>query len=322
MSRVHNCHLPTRLAHSHILIPLTMHLYVSQSSPTHHASAAIFVAHSFHFYPRSSPTLLHLSSLIVPLSRPLFHSPALYSLSLTHSSPPLGLYIPPHSPTLSPHSLPVLMPCAPPPPIPLLTAHLALPLDKTGPPRLLAHEELRNDPPHPKKHITKHGVMPYNKPTKPIKPVKAINKSSAPPNAPLNSDSSDVSEDKSELDTGNKIHKPGSGAGRPCCGGYNLETALGWHAKLYNKLKKSMHRRMVEHLDLMKSYSSQDPTLVTIVCNLTRVDFPDLEVFSDRPVTNLIKMHLKYTSCHARQTVQRLAAGQNVALQQDSDGNV
>ncbi|KAF8575395.1 hypothetical protein K439DRAFT_1623629 [Ramaria rubella] len=132
---------------------------------------------------------------------------------------------------------PFFQPCAPPPPIPLLTAHLDLPLDQTGPPRLLAHEELRNDPPHPKKHITKRGVMLYNKPTKPIKPVEAINKSSAPPNAPLNSDSSDVSEDESELDTGNKIHKPDGEAGRPSRGGYNLETALGWHAKLYNKLK-------------------------------------------------------------------------------------
>ncbi|KAF8577134.1 hypothetical protein K439DRAFT_1622329 [Ramaria rubella] len=218
---------------------------------------------------------------------------------------------------------PFFQPCAPPPPIPLLTAHLDLPLVQTGPPRLLAHEELRNDPPHPKKHITKCGVMPYNKPTKCIKPVKAINKSSAPPNAPLNSDPSDVSENKSELDNGNKIHKPDGEAGCPSRGGYNLETALGWHAKLYNKLKKSVNQRMAEHLDLTKSYSSWDPTLVTIVCNLMRVDFPDLEVFSDCwPVTDLIKMHLKYTSCRARQTVRRLAAGRNVALQRGSDGNV
>ncbi|KAF8589570.1 hypothetical protein K439DRAFT_1612585 [Ramaria rubella] len=137
---------------------------------------------------------------------------------------------------------PFFQPCAPPPSIPLLTAHLDLPLDQTGPPRLLAYEELRNDPLHTKKHITKCGVMPYNKLTKPVKPVKAINKSSAPPkddppDAPLNSDSSNISEDKSELDTGTKIHKPDGEADCPSRGGYNLEAVLGWHAKLYNKLK-------------------------------------------------------------------------------------
>jgi hypothetical protein len=54
---------------------------------------------------------------------------------------------------------------------------------------------------------------------------------------PLPAARSDV---ESEDDSDDMIPKPPGEAGRPACGGYNLETALGWKAATFNSISVSL----------------------------------------------------------------------------------
>ncbi|KAG1740428.1 uncharacterized protein EDB91DRAFT_1248310 [Suillus paluster] len=62
-----------------------------------------------------------------------------------------------------------------------------------------------------------------------------------------------------------KIPKPDSEAGRPSCGGYNLEKALKWDADHFKAFKEYVHGSIQTHCDTSKSKASQTPTMITAV---------------------------------------------------------
>ncbi|KAI6169930.1 hypothetical protein EDD17DRAFT_1749103 [Pisolithus thermaeus] len=94
--------------------------------------------------------------------------------------------------------------------------------------------------------------------------------------------SEDGAEDSSEsVASEDKILKPPGELGCPGHGGYTLETALDWNARVYMKFKKHMHRLIEEHLDMTKCASAQNPTLLKVICEKATDAFPDLENYSN-----------------------------------------
>ncbi|KAF8221024.1 hypothetical protein L208DRAFT_1033536, partial [Tricholoma matsutake] len=107
-----------------------------------------------------------------------------------------------------------------------------------------------------------------------------------------------------------QIPKPSGKAGQPGHGAYNLEDALDWDPKDFVKLKKCVKHVMREHLDLTRSYLSQSLALIHVVRDLVVSQFPALNSYSRGwPVIDIIRLHLKYTSGHARLQKQKAAAG-------------
>jgi hypothetical protein len=91
-------------------------------------------------------------------------------------------------------------------------------------------------------------------------------------------------DDGSDISTGSKIPKPPGEVGRPRCGGYNLETALGWREKtledvtvsllverffIYSpivSMQKYVHAQASKHLDTENSYSKQEQNTIKEIC--------------------------------------------------------
>ncbi|KAF8576076.1 hypothetical protein K439DRAFT_1623128 [Ramaria rubella] len=123
-------------------------------------------------------------------------------------------------------------------------------------------------------------------------------------------DESDLSSESEAESDSEKIPKPIGEPGRPGRGGYNLEEAINWDMLRFKKLKKCIHRLVANHLDLTKSFANQSTHLLGIVQAAAVNKFPKLENYSGCwPATDLIKMHLKYTSVHSRWLEQKMVAG-------------
>ncbi|KAI5997648.1 hypothetical protein F5J12DRAFT_895777 [Pisolithus orientalis] len=106
-----------------------------------------------------------------------------------------------------------------------------------------------------------------------------------------------------------KIPKPIGEPGHPGHGEYTLEIALDWNHKIYVKFKKHIFHPINEHLDITKCASVQNPTLLRLVCNKAVAVFPDLDNYAHAwPVSDMIMMHLKYTSSCARCQEVEMAA--------------
>jgi hypothetical protein len=207
---------------------------------------------------------------------------------------------------------PFYEPSAPPLPIPLLLAHTELadplapslidnePLTRSGTLRfnktvaLTSHTPKGHTPtshhpahcnarsPTPRGHVsTSRYPVPRHvwSPTPKISSTVDSSPDSSDPDS--GSDDSDALSDSS-TDSDVKIQKPQGEAGRPGCGGYNLEAALGWNSKEYNKLKVSIYcprdqdgtdcvsqarvyRLTDEHLDTTKCFSSQSLIMLQLV---------------------------------------------------------
>ncbi|KAG2118567.1 hypothetical protein BD769DRAFT_1672225 [Suillus cothurnatus] len=123
------------------------------------------------------------------------------------------------------------------------------------------------------------------------------------------SDSSTLTENLSE---DSKIPKPPGEPGHPGHGGYTLNGALDWNPKAYAKFKKFMHHLIEEHLNMTKCASSQNHALLKVVHDKAVDAFLDLDNYSDFwPLNDMIMMHLKYTSGHARQKQARMVMGKS-----------
>lgn len=171
---------------------------------------------------------------------------------------------------------PFFEPGAPPPPLPLLTAHTDLLYDAPPLPTITAHEELpsfrrlKTPPRNPSPHTTPYARsarVSFRSPTpsqgdqvaKPVltckEKVPTSSRASTPTptrnhgsralsQSPNGAESSDLEGSMSELssdaDCGSdddKISKPEGEPGRPGRGGYNLEAAMNWRPKSFKKLK-------------------------------------------------------------------------------------
>ncbi|KAG1851067.1 hypothetical protein DFJ58DRAFT_729047 [Suillus subalutaceus] len=62
-----------------------------------------------------------------------------------------------------------------------------------------------------------------------------------------------------------KISKPDGEAGRPSCGGYNLEKALKWDAGRFKAFKECVYALIQKHCDTSKSKTSQTPAVIVAV---------------------------------------------------------
>ncbi|KAI6031056.1 hypothetical protein PISMIDRAFT_6494 [Pisolithus microcarpus 441] len=122
--------------------------------------------------------------------------------------------------------------------------------------------------------------------------------------------SSDDDSTVSTISDESKIPKPQGEPGHPGRGGYTLEAALDWNHSAYMKFKKLTHRLIEEHLDTTKCASAQNPASLKLVRDKAMAAFPDLENYTHVwPVSDMIMMHLKYTSSRARRREVEMAAG-------------
>ncbi|KAF9521980.1 hypothetical protein CPB83DRAFT_920417 [Crepidotus variabilis] len=130
---------------------------------------------------------------------------------------------------------PFYEPGAPPPTLPILIAQTEVG-NIDIPTKLLATEEIGPGPTVSRSNRSKARFAPYSKPSS---TRLHSNPSLSQPEdesdlLSLSSDSSEESDDEvSQL-----IPKPEGEAGRPGCGGYNLERALKWDHKQYQRVKK------------------------------------------------------------------------------------
>ncbi|KAI6167170.1 hypothetical protein EDD17DRAFT_1752546 [Pisolithus thermaeus] len=109
-------------------------------------------------------------------------------------------------------------------------------------------------------------------------------------------DSSDSESSLSTLSEDSKIPKLQGDPGHPGC--------------VYLKFKKLTHCLVDEHLDTAKCASAQNPTLLKVMHDKAMAAFPDLENYSNCwPVTDMVMMHLKYTSSRVRCQEIEIAAG-------------
>ncbi|KAI5990805.1 hypothetical protein EDC04DRAFT_2911760 [Pisolithus marmoratus] len=128
--------------------------------------------------------------------------------------------------------------------------------------------------------------------------------------------SSDDDSATSTMSDDSKIPKPQGEPGHPGRGGYTLEAALDWNHSVYTKFKKAIHCLIEEHLDTTKCASAQSPASL----KLATAAFPDLENYSNVwLVTDMIMMHLKYTSSHARHREVEMIAGKKHATRSMRD---
>jgi hypothetical protein len=111
-------------------------------------------------------------------------------------------------------------PSAPPPPLPLLTAHTDMMHSPLATVTILAHEELQHKP---EVLPSRQWVLDSYKPNE--------------EGSPQSFASPDSCSSISDNEEGDKIVKPDGEPGRPGRGGYNLEATLGWNPEYYRKMK-------------------------------------------------------------------------------------
>ncbi|GJJ15403.1 hypothetical protein Clacol_009679 [Clathrus columnatus] len=103
-----------------------------------------------------------------------------------------------------------------------------------------------------------------------------------------------------ELDDG-KIPKPIGEAGRPGRGGYNLDQAVGLNTKEFKKIKNYVYQQVAKHLDQKQCISKQERGAVRTVERQSILEFLVLDNYDKLwPVTDLIKLHLKYTAARCK----------------------
>ena len=140
-------------------------------------------------------------------------------------------------------------PNTPPLPLPVLTAHTELPPVSLSPPNILAHEEFRDKPPRPTLRRT---VQAQRHQTPEIRFDKIRLKGRARDDAVSEASESsveyeDLSDAESASPTNDLIPKPDGEPGHPRCGGYNIEDALHWDAKVFKKLKVCIQQILYHH---------------------------------------------------------------------------
>ncbi|OCH84647.1 hypothetical protein OBBRIDRAFT_839551 [Obba rivulosa] len=145
-----------------------------------------------------------------------------------------------------------------------------------------------------------------------------------PSKAPQDSDSTDQSDEESSLtsfsdgsddndgDTPQhtdenvmKIAKPAGEVGCPNRGGYKLEDVIQWNTSWMRIFKSLINRLVDEHLDAMRSFMGQSDKQLHMVHDEAVKFLPDLGTYDQEwPVTDAVKLRLKYTSAKARQHAQ------------------
>ncbi|KAI9462190.1 hypothetical protein HD554DRAFT_2041183 [Boletus coccyginus] len=165
----------------------------------------------------------------------------------------------------------------------LLTNQLELFGNTHHSPSLLADEIL---PPKSKSIMQIQSALPESHSHADLESLSEDSSSSSS----LSDSPSDSKSTSMTLSEGSKILKPPGEPGCPGRGGYNLKGVIDWNHKVFTKFK---------NLALLK-----------VICDRAMGAFPDLDNFSNCwPVTDLIIMHLKYTSSCARWHELEFAAG-------------
>jgi hypothetical protein len=222
-------------------------------------------------------SLILKSTLLLKTTKPSLRIPCQFIAQMTSKSIP-----------------PFFEPGAPPPPLPLLTLQTDLSYMPHPSPTITANEELLpSDTKKVKPQIRSRAASrarsssPYTIP--PTKVKNRVRVAPATPTAPSNDDtqsersnseqseltelSSTRSESPTDLDD-ELIRKPAGEPGRPGRGGYNLEAAVGWKGKAFEKLQvfgftlqchsksdacfqKYVYDQVEKHLDITKSYLGQ-----------------------------------------------------------------
>ncbi|KAJ3507462.1 hypothetical protein NLJ89_g6293 [Agrocybe chaxingu] len=119
----------------------------------------------------------------------------------------------------------------------------------------------------------------------------------------------DLTEEDDGTEDSDLIPKPPGEAGRPGRGGYALKEVLGWDERQYQAFAKYMTRLVNEHLDSSKCYSSQSLQTLTLVRQLAVDRYPALQNYVEAwPVTDALRLKLKYTSSRSRQQDLQAAA--------------
>ncbi|KAI0640275.1 hypothetical protein C8Q77DRAFT_1069990 [Trametes polyzona] len=115
-------------------------------------------------------------------------------------------------------------------------------------------------------------------------------------------DSVDTDSDISDINDENlKIPKPPGEAGRPGRGGYSLEQVLDWPPTRLKQFKKTIAKLINEHLNPTYSFSGQSLASVRLVREEALKHFPELGDYQNEwPITDAVKLRLKYTSARAR----------------------
>jgi len=126
---------------------------------------------------------------------------------------------------------PFFEPGAPPPTLPILLAQTEVG-SVISPPKLLAEEEIGTGP-ILVRSLVKSRPAPYQRHSTagPLNSAVVLDTESR------GRDFDDSDQDSESSDDETLIPKPNGEAGRPGRGGYNLEDALGWHAKEYSRFK-------------------------------------------------------------------------------------
>ena len=130
---------------------------------------------------------------------------------------------------------PFFEPGAPPPTLPILLAQTEVG-NIFSPLKLLAEEEIGPGPVMVCS-LVKNRPTPYQKPSAARTGLPKPLPTTAVPDMESIDGDVDSDQDSESSDDGALIPKPNGEAGRPGRGGYNLEDALGWHAKEYSRFK-------------------------------------------------------------------------------------
>ncbi|KAF8957895.1 hypothetical protein BDZ97DRAFT_1924154 [Flammula alnicola] len=226
---------------------------------------------------------------------------------------------------------PFFEPGAPPPTLPILIAQTEVG-KMQSPTKLLAEEEIgtgsvRRQPssvrfapyPNPAKQKT---PSPPTAPSKKPPPARSKQLATARSTSDSTSQKSSSSDSDSDSDDDGDvlIAKPEGEAGRPGRGGYNLEEALSWNAKEYRRLKKYVKKLVVDQLEPTKNFSSQSVASLTSVRVMAVQKFPALRGYAACwPVTDLVRLELKYTCGRSRLQVQKEQAKAGRRLTRSSE---
>ncbi|KJA22207.1 hypothetical protein HYPSUDRAFT_55087 [Hypholoma sublateritium FD-334 SS-4] len=114
------------------------------------------------------------------------------------------------------------------------------------------------------------------------------------------------------------IPKPVGEAGRPGRGGYTFSK----HVKLKKtdlaRIKEFINDIVQKQLDTSKCFASQSPKLINIVEKLVAERFPVMHTYENLwPVTDLIRLRLKYTSSESRKAQDKADAKLGKVLRSD-----
>ena len=130
---------------------------------------------------------------------------------------------------------PFFEPGAPPPTLPILLAQTEVG-SIISPPKLLAEEEIGTGP-ILVCSLVKSRSAPYQRHSTAGPPLNSYPTAVVLDTESRDRDFDDSDQNSESSDDETLIPKPNGEAGRPGRGGYNLEDALGWHAKEYSRFK-------------------------------------------------------------------------------------